>query len=137
LGVGRLAEVMTGTVEPGRGLGAPLMAGLGAERVEAVFGVPAVPGTLNIILERPLGRDEAWRYVPASAIARDWEARSGQAGYFIVPVLIAGRYRGIAFQADEPDYPADQVELVSEVRLRAALGLADGDSISFVVDVSS
>jgi CTP-dependent riboflavin kinase len=71
--------------------------------------------------------------VPASAIAPDWQARSGQAGYYVASVLIAGRYRGIAFQADEPDYPADQVELVCEVRLRAALGLADGDSISFAV----
>jgi CTP-dependent riboflavin kinase len=124
---------MTGTVEPGRGLGEPLMAGLDAELVEAVFGLAAVPGTLNVRLERPVERDEAWRYVPASAIARDWEARTGQAGYFVVPVLIGGRYRGMAFQADEPDYPADQVELVGEVRLRAALGLTDGDSISFVV----
>ena len=47
--------------------------------------------------------------------------------------MISGRYRGLAFQADErgePGYPSDQVELFSEVRLREALGLRDGDRIA-------
>jgi CTP-dependent riboflavin kinase len=48
-------------------------------------------------------------------------------------VLIADRYRGTAFQGDEPGYPSEQVELVSDIRLRAGLGLADGDPISFAV----
>ena len=68
----------------------------------------------------------------AAEISADWEARSGQAGYFLAPVVIAGRYRGLAFQADErgdPGYPSDQVELFSEVHLRGALGLADGDTV--------
>ncbi len=50
-----------------------------------------------------------------------------------MPVLVAGRYRGVAFQADEPGYPADQVELLWEVHLRDSLGLSDGDSIDFSV----
>jgi len=132
--VGRLADVLTGVVVPGRGLGAPLMGELDADRVAALFGVPAaVPGTLNVRLERPVVRGTGWRYVPADAIAPDWQARTGQAGYFVVPVLIADRHRGIAFQGDEPDYPPDQVELVSDTRLRAGLGLTDGDPISFAV----
>jgi len=132
--VGRLPEVLTGTVVPGRGLGAPLMGELDADRLAALFGVPAaVPGTLNVRLERPIVHRAGWRYVPADAIAPDWQARTGQAGYFVVAVLIADRYRGIAFQGDEPDYPPEQVELVSDTRLRAGLGLADGDPISFAV----
>jgi CTP-dependent riboflavin kinase len=129
-----LAEVLTGTVQAGRGLGSGLMAELDAGLIESQFGVEAaVPGTLNVRLWRPVERGGSWRHVPASAIAPDWQARTGQAGYFVVPALIASRYRGIAFQADEPGYPADQVELVSGTRLRAALGLADGDTISLTV----
>jgi CTP-dependent riboflavin kinase len=124
-----------GTVRPGRGLGATLMAELDAGLIAELFGVPAaIRGTLNVRLERPVEqRDAGWRYAPAAAIAPDWQERTGAAGYFVVPVLIVGRYRGTAFQGDEPDHPADQVELVSDVRLRAALGLTDGDSISFVI----
>jgi CTP-dependent riboflavin kinase len=65
------------------------------------------------------------------------KAESGQAGYFLVPVLIADRYRGIAFQAGErghSGHPADQVELLSEVHLRKTLGLSDGDLVTFSVD---
>jgi len=43
-----------------------------------------------------------------------------------------GRYRCLAFQADQsrgPGYPADQVELFSEVHLRTALSLSAGDSV--------
>src|SRR5262245_54722936 len=110
------------------------MGELDADRVAALFGVPAaVPGTLNVRLERPIVRGAGWRYVTAEEIAPDWQARTGQAGYFVVPVLIADRYPGIAFQGDEPDYPPEQVELVSDTRLRAGLGLADGDAISFAV----
>jgi len=55
----------------------------------------------------------------------------GQAGYFWARIVIADRYRGIAFQADEPGYPSDLVELICEVHLRDTLGLRDGDSITF------
>jgi CTP-dependent riboflavin kinase len=96
-------------------------------------GFPIVPGTLNVRLPRPLERGSGWHYVSAAEISPDWEARTRQAGYFLAPVIIAGRYRGLAFQADEPGepgYPADQVELFSEVHLRGTLGLNDGDPIA-------
>jgi CTP-dependent riboflavin kinase len=86
-----------------------------------------------------LGRKLHWlpaRSDAAAEIAADWEARSRQAGYYLASVMIAGRYRGLAFQAVEPDgpgYPPDQVELFSEAHLRTALGLADGDSVTLRV----
>jgi CTP-dependent riboflavin kinase len=101
-------------------------------RLQELAGFPIVPGTLNLRLQRPLGRDASWRYLPATEISPDWEARSGQAGYFLAPVMIANRYRGIAFQAvehGELGYPSDQIELFSDVHLRKALGLRDGDSV--------
>jgi CTP-dependent riboflavin kinase len=128
---------LSGIVEQGRGLGAVLMAdGAVMEQLQELAGFPLVPGTLNVRLPRPLERGSNWRYVAAAEISQDWEARSGQAGYFLAPVLIAGRYRGIAFQADEPGgpgYPANQVELFSEVHLRSALGLSDGNPIAVLL----
>ena len=51
-------------------------------------------------LPAPVERGATWRYLEA-----------------------AGRFRGIAFQADEAGYPADQLELIAEVCLRDELQL--------------
>jgi CTP-dependent riboflavin kinase len=130
-------DPLVGTVRPGRGLATGLMAEPELQDWFAeLAGFPIVPGTLNMRLPGPLERGPSWRYVPAADIRPDWEARTGQAGYFLAPVLIEGRCRGLAFQADErmePGYPADQIELMSEVHLRDALGLGDGDPIKLSV----
>jgi CTP-dependent riboflavin kinase len=84
-------------------------------------------------LPRPLGRGRSWRYLAAEQIAADWTARTGQSGYFVAAVTVAGRYRGLAFQAVEPGahgYPPDQIELFSETHLRTELGLCDGDRVA-------
>jgi GNAT superfamily N-acetyltransferase len=125
---------LSGIAQPGRGLGAGLMADPAVmERLQELAGFPIVPGTLNVRLPRPLERGPDWRYVAATEISPDWETRTGQTGYFLALVLIAGRYRGLAFQADEsggPGYPSDLIELFSEVHLRSALGLSDGGPIA-------
>jgi CTP-dependent riboflavin kinase len=48
-------------------------------------------------------------------------------------VLIAERYRGIVFQGDEPEYPLEQVEILSDHHLRATLGLHDGNMLEFTL----
>jgi CTP-dependent riboflavin kinase len=101
-------------------------------KLQELCGFPVVAGTLNVRLPAPLERGPSWSYMPAAEITPDWEARTGQAGYFLVPVTVAGRYRGRAFQAVEPGgrgYPVDQIELFCEAHLRAELGLDDGDLI--------
>jgi 8-oxo-dGTP pyrophosphatase MutT (NUDIX family) len=50
-----------------------------------------------------------------------------------MPVLVAGTYDAVAFQADEPHYPAEQLELLCAVRLRDALGVGDGGAIELIV----
>jgi CTP-dependent riboflavin kinase len=129
----RSQDDLSGIVEPGRGLGAGLMADEAVmERLEELAEFSIVPGTLNVRLSQPLERGPRWRYVSAAEITPDWEARTGQAGYFLAPVLVAGRFRGLAFQAVErggPGYPPDQIELFCEVHLRRELGLGDGDRI--------
>jgi CTP-dependent riboflavin kinase len=99
-------------------------------------GFAVVPGTLNVRLPRALERGSTWRYLPAAEIASDWQSRTGQSGYFLAAVVVAQRYRGLAFQAVESDgagYPPDQIELFSETHLRSTLGLVDGDSISVLL----
>jgi protein-S-isoprenylcysteine O-methyltransferase Ste14 len=123
-----------GVVVPGRGRGAELLADDRVlDRIEILFGVRVVPGTLNVRLATPFDRSGATRYVAASEVDPGWEAATGQAGYHLVPVLVEGRYRGIAFQADEPGYPDDLVEIMCEAHLRSTLGLEDGDPISATV----
>ena len=129
---------LIGIVQPGRGLGAGLMAeGAVMEKIEEITGFPVVPGTLNVRLLRPLERGPSWRYVAADEIAPDWEARTGQSGFFLAPVTVAGRFRGNAFQAVEPGedgYPPDQIELICEAHLRTRLDLVDGDLIAVRLD---
>jgi CTP-dependent riboflavin kinase len=125
---------LSGIVLTGRGLGAGLTADRGVmETLQERSGFPVVPGTLNVRLPGPLERGPSWRYLPAAEIAPDWEERTGQAGYFLASATVAGRYRGLAFQAVEPGecgYPPDQIELFCEAHLRAELGLDDGDLIA-------
>ncbi len=91
-----------------------------------------VPGTLNVRLPRPfdvvLERYVRWedlgREVPDPEVP-------GRKGLRYGEVIIAGRYRGFVFQGDEPDYPSNQVELISDRHLRQTLGLAEGDAIQF------
>jgi CTP-dependent riboflavin kinase len=129
---------LSGTVEPGSGLGAGRMADRGVmETLQELSGFPVVPGTLNVRLRRPLERGPSWHYMPAAEITPDWEERTGQAGYFLASVTVARRYRGLAFQAVEPGehgYPPDQIELLCEAHLRRELGLGDGDLIEVRLD---
>src|SRR5215510_9067354 len=93
---------LSGIIQPGQGLGARLMADRAVtEKLADLIGFPVVRGTLNVRLSRPVARGPSWRYVAADEIASDWEARTGQSGYMLAPVVIARRYRGIAFQAVE------------------------------------
>lgn len=123
-----------GVVVAGLGRGAELLADERVlDRIEELFGLRVVPGTLNVRLDAPFDRSLATPYVAASDIDPGWETATGQSGYHLAPVLVAGRYRGIAFQADEPGYPEDLVEIMCEVHLRSALGLKDNDPISATV----
>jgi CTP-dependent riboflavin kinase len=132
---GRAHRNLSGIVQPGRGFGAGLMADRAVmEKLQTLAGFLVVPGTLNVRLPSPLERvGPSWRYLAAAEITADWETRTGQAGYFLAPVTVAGRFRGLAFQAIEPGergYPPDQIELFCEVHLRKELGLGDGDAIA-------
>jgi CTP-dependent riboflavin kinase len=98
-------------------------------RMQEISGFEPVPGTLNVQVPAGFDRTVFDRYLSATEIDPAWESVTGQAGYFFAHVRVAGRYRGMAFQADELGYPGNLVEIVCEVHLREALGLRDGDTI--------
>jgi hypothetical protein len=128
-----LQRDLSGIVQSGRGLGASRTADPAIlQQLQDLSGFSIVPGTLNLRLPEAPEQGTHWQYVAAAEIGPDWEARTGQAGYFLTRVKIAERYRGLACQADEPaqpGYPSDLIELFSEVLLRAALDLSDGDHL--------
>ncbi|HEX5579286.1 MAG TPA: DUF120 domain-containing protein [Candidatus Limnocylindria bacterium] len=121
-------------VQQGRGLGAPRMADPDVMALlERTVGFRPVPGTLNVVLDHAFARGDETEYVPASLLSPDWQAATGQAGYWLTPVLVAGRHAAVAVQADEPGYPPEQLEIVSGVHLRTAVGLADGNALELIV----
>lgn len=97
---------LSGIVIPGRGLGVVRLSSPELiERLREVVGFPVVPGTLNVRLPEPFNRGLTSRYLAAAEISPDWEAETGQAGYFLVPGLIAGRYRCAAFSGRRARVP--------------------------------
>jgi len=104
------------------------------DQLRELAGFPVVPGTLNVRLPGPFDRPRTSFFVAAKDINPGFQAEPGQegrTGFFVTPVIVAGRYRGMAMQADEPGYPEDYVELICETHLRQTLGLMDGDQITF------
>ena len=132
-----IGDDLSGTVEPGRGLGSELMREPHiAARFDEIAEFPLVPGTLNVRLPRPVVRDRRWTFLASEEIAPDWTERTGQTGYFLAVVLVEGTHRALAFQAIEPDgpgYPLDQIELLCETHLRTTYGLTNGDKIAVVL----
>jgi len=125
---------LVGRVRAGAGLGAPRMSDPHVmELIARSVGFRPVPGTLNVILEQPFDRALATDYVSAGDLSPSWQDDVGQAGYWLTPIVVAAQYQAVAIQADEPGYPPEQVEVVCAVRLRDALGLADGDSVTISI----
>ena len=113
-----------GIVMPGRGFGAQRMANPALlQALKRFTDLAPVPGTLHVRLPQPfdgtltgyLTEDDL-----GGAVWRD-HARHRQ-GIRFGEVFIAGQYRGIMFQGDEPEYPPKQVEMLSDHHLRATLG---------------
>jgi len=91
-----------------------------------------VPGTLNVRLPQPFDGLLPWYLTEADLGGNVWRDHApNRTGIRWGGVLIAGRYRGIVFQGDEPEYPPAQVEIMSDHHLRTTLGLHDGDALEF------
>jgi CTP-dependent riboflavin kinase len=93
-----------------------------------------IPGTLNVRLPQPFDGVLPCYFTEADLGGNVWRDHApNRPGIRCGEVLIAGRYRGIVFQGDEPEYPPEQVEIMSDHHLRDTLGLHDGDTLEFAV----
>jgi hypothetical protein len=93
-------------------------------RIQTAVDQEIVPSTLNVGIPDPLNRRLLSSYRPGGEIDSEWEADTGQEGYLWSPTLVAGSYRGVVVQADEPDYP----QTLIESRARFACGAHSGSS---------
>lgn len=96
-------------------------------------GVELVPGSLNVVLDRPyrLPEDGTVRLDPDQA----------GVGVTLVPCYIEGR-RAFLFRTDRNEagvgrHPRHIIEIVAELHLRDELGLEDGDRVEVVVPATS
>jgi CTP-dependent riboflavin kinase len=122
-----------GVVVPGRGFGAQRMANPAVLQVaQRLTDLTLVPGTLNVRLPQPFDGLLPLYLTEADLGGHVWRDHApNRTGIRCGAVMIAGRYRGIVFQGDEPEYPPEQVELMSDHHLRTTLGLHDGDVLTF------
>src|SRR2546425_493904 len=132
--MGISGEDFRGVVVPGRGFGAQRMANpVVLHAAQRLTGLTLVPGTLNVRLSQPFD-GLLPQYLTEADLGLDvWRDHApNRTGIRCGAVIIAGRYRGMVFQGDEPEYPPEQVEIMSDHHLRDTLGLHDGDTITFV-----
>jgi CTP-dependent riboflavin kinase len=93
-----------------------------------------VSGTLNVRLPQPFDGLLPWYLTEADLGGNVWRDHApNRTGLRCGEVLVAGRYRGVVFQGDEPEYPPAQVEIMSDHHLRTTVGLHDGDMLDFTL----
>jgi len=128
-----------GIVVPGRGFGAQRMANPAVlQAAQRLTALTLVPGTLNVRLPQPFDGTLTGYLTEDDLGGNVWSDHApNRQGIRFGEVLIAGQYRGIMFQGDEPEYPPNQVEIMSDHHLRATLGLHDGDTLEFAVIAAS
>ena len=128
-----------GIVVPGRGFGAQRMANPAVlQAAQRLTALPLVPGTLNVRLSQPFDGLLPLYVTEADLGGHVWRDHAPhRTGIRCGEVRIAGRYRGMVFQGDEPKYPPNLAEIMSDHHLRDTLGLQDGDTLAFTVIVAS
>jgi CTP-dependent riboflavin kinase len=125
----------TGIVVSGRGFAAQRMAQPALlQALQRFTALNLVPGTLNVRLPQPFDGTLTTYLTEDDLGGSVWKDHAPhRQGIRCGEGLIAGQYRGILFQGDEPEYPPQQVEILSEQHLRTTLGLRDGDRLEFTV----
>ena len=124
-----------GIVVPGRGFGAQRMTNPAVlQAAQRLTALALVPGTLNVRLPQPFDGTLTGYLTEDDLGGTVWRDHAPhRQGIRFGEVLIAGQYRGIIFQGDEPEYPPEQVEILSDHHLRTTLGLHDGDMLEFTL----
>ena len=101
-------------------------------------GLDIIPGTLNVLLNRPLDVSSAG-YFSLTEVGLEFDLAAvgieheGEQGFHFWRVVVADQYPSFAICFTWVGYPYTKVELISDRHLRNTLGLEDGDSIEFTV----
>lgn len=103
-----------------------------SEEFQRKLGFVAWPGTLNLRMSGAAWRDwrASWKSRPGVAIT----PAPGFCAAKCFAVVLNGRLQAAAVIPEVDAYPADKLELVAPLALRAALGLADGDTVHVRLD---
>jgi riboflavin kinase len=100
------------------------------EKLESFYsqktGMRLYPGTLNLRLPEPYS-------LPADVIRLEKEEYGGTVSVSLLPCTIFGR-RAFLLRTDknesgQGDHPRDIIEIATDVKLRDAYGLKDGDEV--------
>ncbi len=92
-------------------------------------GIDPWPGTLNLALDDPAER-AGWAHIAAGPALRIEPPDPAWCAARLFLVTIAGRIAGAVVLPEVPSYPADKIEVIAAVNVRAALGLRDGDAVT-------
>ncbi len=120
--------MLTGRVGPGLGYATGLIR---AQRLQfrVALGVDIYPGTLNVYMA------DEWRVPESALVIQSYD--SGRS-MFLVPCTIRGTaawiMRPFIMEFRGFPHPRSVIELVSEVKLRDAHDLADGDVVEVHVE---
>lgn len=94
-------------------------------------GLDLFPGTLNVRLDRPYR-------VPRDSLRLDAHEYGGRVGISLVPCRVFGRrayiLRTDANDGGDGDHPPEVIEVATDVKLRDAFDLKDGDLVTVEVE---
>lgn len=98
------------------------------------LGIDPFPGTLNVIVDDSASMS-LWDHLKQSSGVSIENPNSGpnDCNGRCFPVSIEGRIDAAIVLADVEDYPPKQVEIIAEIGLREALGIADGDPVNLEI----
>ena len=127
-------EQFEGTVLSGVGEGAYFL-GVGwvQDQIRRIAGFDPYPGTLNV---RLLDTDRLvrWREIRKSAGVALTPPASETCGGRLLPALVEGRIQAAVVIPDVTRYEDAILEVIAPVRLRAVLGLRDGDRVRLSIE---
>ena len=117
-----------GTVCSGLGEGAHFTAlEWVSDEFQRKLGFAAWPGTLNLQMSGAAWR--AWRSTLKDRFGIPIKPAPGFCAAKCFRATLNGRFQAAAVIPEVDAYPADKLELVAPLALRAALGLSDGDTL--------
>ncbi len=128
------ATVFSGEVRSGQGKGVHFTQLDWARRqFQEKLGIEPHPGTFNLVLRHPeeLARWQSLRE-EAGIVIEPPDPQSCAARSY--PVRINAFLPGAVIHPNVPDYPNDQLEIISALHLRQALDLKDGDLVQIEVN---